>query len=135
MQRITSQLVLAAALLASCTSVGSSNNPVAEVDVEELAAIADRALACLQDHSVVDPKVRYDVVKTDSLINPVLGLVEVEFRETIATLPGGTPVVTVNNKYQLSFTYQDGDWLPKDLEVVQGQTPEDTDPVNVCFRQ
>jgi hypothetical protein len=119
--------------LSSCTSVEVSNQAQLEEMVDELSRIADDGLACLESHLVADPNVTYDVVETDSLITPILGVIAVETRDTIATMPDGTPIATFLIKFELTFTYEEGNWQRKDLEVIQGRDVDDTDPVNVCF--
>ena len=133
MKRSLLKLFFAAASVAACTGLGSPNQSATSDMIEAIGAIADTGLACLVERSVLEPKVTYDVVKTDSLIDPVLGLIEVEVSETAFPLPNGTPMVTIRSKYELTFTYTDGDWLLKDLVVVRGRRLKEGDPLQVCF--
>jgi len=126
-------IAVAATLLVGCTATGSPSQLATIAMIEALEDTADTGLSCLLSHSVLDPKVTYDVIQTDSLIDPVLGVIEVETSEVGYRMPDGTPIVTIHSKYELTFTYQDGDWLLKDLEFVQGRRPGDDHPIVLCF--
>jgi hypothetical protein len=134
MRGIALCLATAAVLLSACALAAPSSQLASEEMVTAIGEIADAGLECLNEHQVAAPKVSYDVLKTDSLIDPIIGVIKVETEKTAATLPDGTPALTIHSKYELTYTYGDGGWQFKNLEFIQGQRPAETDPVYTCFR-
>jgi hypothetical protein len=126
--------ILAFVILANCASLGASDQMQVSDMIDELAGIAADGLLCLESNFVDDLVVSYDVIETDSLITPILGIINVETKEILITSGDGTPQLTFRHHFKLTFAYEEGRWTPLDLEVIYGRPPPDKDIVSVCFQ-
>lgn len=102
--------------------------------IGELADLADSGRICLEGNSVEDPVVSYDLLETDSLITPIVGIIEVETKEILSTSADGTSLLTFRHHFKLTYAYEEGEWTPLEMEVIYGRPAPDKDRVNDCFQ-
>jgi hypothetical protein len=117
-----------------CTSNDTTEEMQIPDLIDELTGIADSGLECLEAHSVTDPNVSYDVLETDSLVNPIIGKIEVEISTAGVTSSDGTPILMLKNMYEHTFVIEGGKWKHLELKVIHGRPYSDTDPVSICFK-
>jgi hypothetical protein len=133
--RVTLCLIaLSSVFLVSCTSLGIPPEQELDMMISEFQIISDEGLECLVNSSISEPVVNYDIVRTESLIEPIRGQISVVYKEVKASLPDGTPLLTQTNQYKFEYYYENRGWIPSGYEVIFGNDLDQFDPVFNCFQ-
>jgi len=133
MHRRTLFLIAACTLLANYVAFPQSEERQFERMGEQLVTIAQSGLDCMVAQLVQFPEIEHDVIRTDSVLNPVQGVVRVSAKDPMAWGLDGAPIAYFPLIYELTYYYEDGEWKLADLTTRIGRPLSDTSPVMVCF--
>lgn len=101
----------------------------------ELESIAGSMQSCLEESDLIDVGIDYDIVETESLIDPVRGLIEVNYQEAMVRAPDGSPLVAIPNYYQIWFNLGDRGWIYDEVSVVAGRPIDVSGRLEHCLQQ